>query len=67
MDGTVVHRHFDHIRSGIPLSSGGELNKNNNDDFDIAPSIELSTNEPSADATSADTTTDSVGDQPQLR
>ena len=42
MDGTVVHRHLDHIRPGIHLPSGGQENE---DDSDMVPPIELAAEE----------------------
>ena len=56
----MVHRHLDHIRSGIPLPSGGARSQTGTDDFDIVPPDEASTDEQSDD-----NVTDSVGAQPQ--
>ena len=45
MDGNVVRRHLDHIRSGIPSQSSGGKGENHDHDFDISPTFDLTIEE----------------------
>ena len=61
MDGIVVHRHLDHIRSRMSLPSNSEVSEDHSD-LAMLPSMELS-----ADEQPDDNTTDSIDNLPPLR
>ena len=54
MDGNVVRRHLDHIRSGSPSQSSSGKGEYHDHDFDISPAYDLPFEEQFDDNTVAD-------------